>query len=187
MSSSVVAALVGLAGVVVGGSMTAVTAWWQSSIARKDRLTELQVQLRHERFLRDEALQRTAMLELAYAYRRFSNGCWEAIRHHEHNQMISSQKGSPAIADLIKLAQTALDLFDKHSSLLDEATLYELELARDRWSDVYISEIHIQNRSYLERVGEVCCAFGGDLELLDWEVQEAARALEGQIGSMRVN
>jgi hypothetical protein len=153
---------------------------------RKDRLTELQVQLTHERFLRDEAMRRTAMLEVEYGLRRFSDACVEAQGHHEHNQTIISQKDLPVIVKLVRLAQTAMDVLDKNASLVDGRVRDQLEAARDNWIDMYRYEDHPHAlRGAL--IGGNCCSLGDDLEILEVSVNEGVFALERQLDSMRFN
>jgi hypothetical protein len=142
MSSSIAAGLFGLAGVVLGGSMTMVTTWWQTVNARKGRLAELEIQLRHERFLRDETVRRSAMLELIYTLERFSNAATEAFRAHEHGKDFSSQTESPTTSKLVTLGQASVDLLFKNASLMDGETREALEHVRDNWDELYTQKGH---------------------------------------------
>lgn len=112
--------------------MTAATTWWQTLSARKDRLAELDLRLRHERLLRDEDASQSAMQELVYAFRKFSNSAIEAHRHHRHNMTMLSQAQESSVANLIEVGQVSIDLLDKHASLIDGGTRNALEFARDR-------------------------------------------------------
>ena len=186
MTSVVFSSLIGLAGVVIGGGIASATAWWQASIARKDRLTELDVQLRHERFLRDETIRRTAMLELSYAFRRFSGACVEAYRKHDHNKTLSDQSEAPGIIELVKLGQLAIETLDKNVALVSDPAQADLEYGRDAWDNVLngISPYPPQNASLSEKI---CCEFGKDLEILEIILDEAVFSLDGQLAAMRID
>lgn len=159
------------------------TTWWQALNARKDRLAELEVQLTHQRLLRDESVRRTAMLELVYVFRRFSYACVEAQRHHEHDEKISSQTDSPVIRNLIKLGQTSIDLLDKDASLIDKATRDALEAVRDIWETIIVLDENFDGER--EDLFNQCCLLGGDFEEMELTINHGVRALEKQLDLMR--
>ena len=74
-----------MAGVALGGGMTMLTVWWQTVSNRKNRFAELELQLQHERILRDEAAKRSALLELLYVLRRFSTISVQVQLKHKRN------------------------------------------------------------------------------------------------------
>lgn len=164
--------------------MTMVTTWWQTVNARKGRLAELETQLRHERLLRDEAVRRTAMLELVYTLRRFVNTTMDAEKHHEHNKKLSMQVDSPIIADLIPLGQAFTDLLDKNASLVDGKTRNTLECIRDRWQVMYCDGRHF-SVDYRDNVHKECCLLGGDFQILEITTCQGIWALEHQLDAMR--
>jgi len=185
MNSAVAAALIGLGGVIIGGAIASVTAWWQASIARKDRLDEMRIQLAHERFLRDEGVRRTAMLELGYSLRRFDSACTEAERSHDHNQKFSSQTEDTAIAELIKAGQSAIDVLDKNLALVNKSAQDDLEGVRDAWSDVSVYGKPPFAPSWANLSADICCPLGRDLEVLDIIIFHAVSSLDDLLSSMR--
>jgi hypothetical protein len=184
MSSSLAAALIGLGGVIIGGAMTAATTWWQSIISRKGRLTELEIQLRHERFLRDETIRRSAMLELAYAFRRFDDAAYEACKHHEHNQKMSVQLNAEVMTRLIATGREAIDLLNKNGPLINARARNEFEYVRDRWEDIYSFDRHIDS-AWREDPRDECCILGGDFNVLQGNASRAVHELERQLDAMR--
>ena len=163
--------------------MTMATTWWQAVNARKGRLAELEIQLKHERFLRDEAARRTAMLELVYVLRRFANAAFEAQNSHEHNEEFRNQASVPTIANLIALGQSSIDLLFKNASLLDSDTRNTVETARDKWEWMYGFSRHFAEQ---DRVSDTeCCLLGGDLEVMELATNDAVYALERRLDAMR--
>lgn len=160
--------------------MTMVTTWWQALNARKTRLAELEVQLRNERYLRDEALRRTAMLELAYTLRRFGTAILDAGSQHKHNGKYRSQSYLPIMVKLEEIGKAYLDLLDKHAYLIDEDMRGKLEEARDSWECIYVLNEHY-SQNMPERVSEKCCLLGGDFEILGIEVDQGLDLLERKL------
>jgi hypothetical protein len=82
MSTAEVTGLFGLGGVVLGGAMAMLSARWQAAANSKGRIAELEVQLRNERVLRDEAARRTAILEMLAIFERLSSAVVTATMIH---------------------------------------------------------------------------------------------------------
>jgi hypothetical protein len=82
--NGIVPALIGLAGVLVGGGITAAMAWWQTVTSQKARLSELELNFHHERALRDEGAKRAALLEVYYFLKNFERESYGLYSEHRH-------------------------------------------------------------------------------------------------------
>jgi hypothetical protein len=180
MASSVGTGLLGLAGVALGGGMTMLTVWWQTVSNRKNRFAELELQLQHERILRDEASKRSALLELLYVLRRLSTISVEVqLKHKRGHRGVKSgeQKAEECkledAPDLIKLGQQYCDLLDKYATFADETTRNLLEAVHDAWYTLHTSKEHFEKWEF-EREGvneNEYCALGADAACLEMIIQ----------------
>jgi hypothetical protein len=180
MASSVGAALIGLGGVVLGGGMTMLTVWWQTVSSRKNRLAELELQLQHERILRDEAAKRSALLELLYVLRRFSTVTVEVQLKHKGNhrgirpgERTLRDCNLDDVPDLKKIGQQYCDLLDKYATLADETTRDLLEIVHDGWNTLYLFKRHFGKYEF-EKYGvtkDEYCAIGADACCLELMIQ----------------
>jgi hypothetical protein len=182
VSSSAISGLFGLAGVVIGGTMTGLTAWWQTAAARKGRLAELELELRHERLLRNESAERAAMLELVYLLRRFSKITVEAQTIHEHGKTIAEQLQDPTIQRLMRTGEEFCDLLDKNVSSIDKDLRDWLERVRDGWEQLTSGIGFLESERDFPKE---CCVNNEDLICMELRANKGVYKLEDALDSMK--
>jgi hypothetical protein len=188
MASTLGPALIGLGGVALGSVTTAVTAWWTTVSARKGRLAELELELRHTRLLRAEEATQSALLELLYILRRLENVVNDAMLAHEHENGVpldtTCELGE--IPDTVPLAEQFRDSLNRYEALLDDDLRDRLWMLDDAWSRIASRKEHFDDEQY-ERWGvdvSRYCAVGADVDVVGTIMQSACNGLEKRLDSI---
>jgi hypothetical protein len=113
MSAALVAGLFGLGGVALGGAMAVISARWQAASARQGRIAELELQLRHERFMRDETARRSAILEFIAALERLNRAVYAIAMNHDHGEDMATRPASGcSLIDMKELAAAGVNVYE---------------------------------------------------------------------------
>jgi hypothetical protein len=122
--SGAVPAVIGLAGVIVGAAMTAVATWWQTKSSQRARISELEMQLKHERILRKEDRAHEAAMEVFYQNQKIDDFVNEIEVPHEHLDNGTAPGASCTVdADSKRMSEMLSefnDVYAKQSAMLSE-------------------------------------------------------------------
>jgi hypothetical protein len=186
--TSIAPALIGFGGVVIGAAMTTAAAWWQTMTTRKSRLAELELNFQHERFLRDEAAKRSALLEIYYVLKSFERKTYELYSEHRHGTGYAPWSdescGNVDITKVAKCFNQYREGVDKHSALLGEALNLDFEKVVDFWEQVISEGQHLDHRQYDYDYGNeypVYCDVGYDFCLIHQEIENAERSVRREV------
>ena len=188
--SSIESGPFGLGGVLLGGLMTTGTIAWQSVSSRKARISELELQLRHERVLRDEAAKRPALLELIYALRKFYD-CIALIEiKHSHGK---DKETWPAKCTLdfkktiSGAAKPFLEASNKYAALFSDPTRNAIWVCVEAWEDLLLYSRYRTHEVSDGLSEDGFCEVGVTLVHMDARCMLTVKALEDELISISGN
>jgi hypothetical protein len=183
----IASALFGLVGVVVGGAMTAATAWWQTITAQRAKRSELEINFQNERVLRDEAAKRTALLETYYLLRIFEHETYVLYSEHRHGTGDSPMMdicGRVDISSSARCFKQYRDSVDRHSAIFGKALNGNLERIIDHWDTAILDGEPLGHRDYDHDYGykyPVYCDTGYDFLVLHQDIEAAVELVVKEI------
>jgi hypothetical protein len=189
MSAGEVAGLFGLGGVALGGGMTMLSARWQSASAHRCRFAELELQLKHERLLRDETAKRTAILELIAALERFLRAVNAVAWTHAHRDALRPSDPAPEcelsdMKDVVAAGGHCYDLLLKNRALIgNPRRLYKVV---DMWESIRFGVEPF--KAYYYDAGEVYpneyCTTGGQVACLAIPISDGIIDLDKELKAL---
>lgn len=189
MSAAEVAGLFGLGGVALGGGMTILSARWQAASAHRSRIAELELQLKHERLLRDETAKRTAMLELIAALERFLRAVDAVAWTHAHRDALRPSDPAPEcelkdMEDVLAAGDHCYDLLLKNRALIDNPRcIYKVV---DMWGIIRFGVESFEY--YYYDAGEVnpdeYCEAGGQVACMEIPIADSITDLDKQLTAL---
>jgi hypothetical protein len=185
--NGIATALLSLAGVVVGGAMAGVTAWWQTVTAQKAKHLELEINFQHERVLRDETAKRTALLEVYYHLRVFEQDTYLLYSEHHHGDGDSPMQdicGSVDISSPARSFRQYRESIDKHSAIFGKALNEELEMIIAEWDAAILDAIKLDRRNYDHDYGyeyPVYCDTGYNFQVIHQDTKMVIKLVAKEI------
>lgn len=188
MPTVIVSGLFGLAGVLLGGFMTMMSARWQSTNSERARLTELKLQLEHERILRDESEKRSSILEFIAALERLNSEVVQVTFDHHHGGENGRWPDHPCTLDSLTEAKEAGTQF--YNLLLSKGPLItsDLDVVVELWEDIYRFTDHVKfdidNYKYGQVKKAEYCNPGGKVACLEMPIRDATLSLRSELGKL---
>jgi hypothetical protein len=186
MSTAEVTGLFGLGGVALGGAMAMLSARWQAAPSSKGRIAELEVQLRNEGVLRDEASRRTAILELLAILERLASAVVTVTMTHGGHGQIERDGGQMcelrAMPDVITAGTEFYAAHQDRIALLDDNFRYDRVI--EIWEYLYLFTGQPMPEMYYETYStsrDEYCAVGAKVACLEMPIRDAINQLKAEL------